>query len=250
MLIIAILDAKKAVKPVKETYTVVPPGTTDMLSWKRPIEAQPLMIGDLMRIGTVGDGNCLLHSILFAGSASYRAQGAATRSTLADAFRRVLASRDSELMELADVRYSEIGGMSALEEDFTDLHKKRDELDVLMGPLIAQLYGFNLLAIQVREGGEIRPVMLTAGGLNRSLPTILVNYLGGGLDFGNANAFGVGVRHYESVVAAAVAVSSMKGRKTLKKSAPAKIEFDTSATQFVFRPDDPTMVHLFGMFGI
>jgi hypothetical protein len=94
----------------KEQYEVVEPYTDDMLSWKRPIQIQSLLIDNLVRVGTVGDGNCLLHSILFAGSPSYRAQNASTRTKLADAFRDVLKARDFELMELADVLYAEIGG--------------------------------------------------------------------------------------------------------------------------------------------
>jgi hypothetical protein len=269
MLMIALIaGSNKGFKTAAEAYKLIPPGSNEMLGWKRPIEIQPLMLFDLLRVGTVGDGNCLLHSILFACSPTYRAQDARSRSALADAFRRVLCARDFELIEIADSIYGpEIGGAAALEEDFMDLHKKRDEMDVMMAPVIAHLFGHNLLAIQLREGMEMVPVRTTASGYDRTLPTILVNYLGGGLDFGNA-AFadeGAGVFHYETIIGGegkpektgkAKNTTIKKAKNTVKNTTKTKAKRTTGiilndmTTQFVFNFGDPSLESIKELFGL
>lgn len=258
MLMIALIDrSEKSFKTAAESYKLKEPGSNEMLGWKRPIEIQPLMLFDLLRVGTVGDGNCLLHSILFAGSPTYRAQDARSRSALADAFRRVLCDRDFELIEIADSIYGpEIGGAAALEEDFEDLHKKRDEMDIMIAPVIAHLFGFNLLAIQLREGMELVPVRTTASGFDRERPTILVNYLGGGLDFGNA-AFadgGAGVFHYESIIggegkAARRGAKNAPKKNTTKKSKSKTIVFDND-TRFNFETGDEALEIILSLFDL
>ena len=243
----------------KEQYEVVQPYTDDMLSWKRPIQIQSLLIDNLVRVGTVGDGNCLLHSILFAGSPSYRAQNASTRTKLADAFRDVLKARDFELMELADVLYAEIGGISAMEEEFTTLHEHRENLHVLIAPLIAKLYGMNFLAVQLREGGELFPVRLTSNGYTMANPTILVNYIGGGVNLGNIAVSGDGIQHFESIVSF-VPIHSVsqrntegnqrKTRKTRKTKTKTKLEMDVVASQFIFPPGDHSLLRILNIFGM
>lgn len=273
MLMIALIDrSEKRFKTAAESYKLKEPGSNEMLGWKRPIEIQPLMLFDLLRVGTVGDGNCLLHSILFAGSPTYRAQDARSRSALADGFRRVLCDRDFELIEIADTIYGpEIGGAAALEDDFIDLHKKRDEMDVMMAPVIAHLFGFNLLAVQLREGMELVPVRTTASGFDRERPTILVNYLGGsasspthstlrvsgsGLDFGNA-AFadgGAGVFHYEAIIggegkAARRGAKNAPKKNSTKKSKSKTIVFDND-TRFNFETGDETLEIILSLFDL
>jgi hypothetical protein len=224
-----------------------------MLSLKRPIQVQSLLINNLTRVGTVGDGNCLLHSILFSGSPTYRARNASTRTKLADAFRDILKARDFELMELADVIYAEIGGISALEEEFTTLHNDREDLHLLMAPLIAKLYGMNFLAVQLREGGELYPVRLTSRGFTPSNPTILVNYIGGGVNLGNIAVAGDGVQHFESIISfvpVGANTNRTSNRATRKRTAKKKVELDLVASTFIFQPEDPSLVRILYIFGV
>ena len=239
--IIAVMDKKT--KTAKERYSLVEPLDAKMLNWTRPIEMQALLENPLFRIGTVGDGNCLLHSILFSGSATYRAQNAISRGKVADAFRELLGDRELELRELADIMYAEIGGSAALEDDFSDLHNRRDEMDILMGPLIAALFGNNLLAIQLRDGGVVQPVLLTKGGFQYDRPTIVINYIGCGVDLGNSafkdgGCSAGGVRHYESVIAAVFS--------NIKKV----IELDDGETRYLFPPGDSALSAILSLFSL
>jgi hypothetical protein len=211
-------------------------------------EIQVLSGGELARIGTVGDGNCLLHSFLFALSPTYRAHNKAARSIIADAFRNILKAREEELRNLADVTYPEIGGAAALEENFEILKRTRDrsgkediELNIEMAPLIAQLYGFNLLAVQVREDMSLHPVCATYISYNPELPTVLVNYIGGGLDIGNAAQGFMEGGHYEAIFAPTlvpvVEEAPPVGKRTTRKrkeEAP-RVSLDLVKTQFTFR---------------
>ena len=74
----------------------------DML---RPGQIQAIGIGYsgeyLVRIGVLGDGNCLLHSILHAISAEYRAAADAERKQMAKAFRAELRLKVRRLIEVA-----------------------------------------------------------------------------------------------------------------------------------------------------
>jgi hypothetical protein len=74
----------------------------DML---RPGQIQAIGIGyggeHLVRIGVLGDGNCLLHSILHAISAEYRAAADSDRKQLAKAFRAELRLKVRRLIEVA-----------------------------------------------------------------------------------------------------------------------------------------------------
>jgi hypothetical protein len=222
-----------------------------MLQWEdskhKYAQIQELPEGGLARIGTVGDGNCLLHSFLFALSPTYRSHNKAARSYIADEFRKILISRADELRNLADVTYPEIGGSAALEENFDILEGKREELNIEMAPLIAQLYGFNLLAVQVRGDMSLRPVCATYISYNPVLPTVLVNYLGGGLDIGNAAEGFMPGGHYEAIFAPILvpvveeeaAPTGTKKRTTRKRKEEApRVSLDLVKTRFTFRHSD------------
>lgn len=163
------------------------------------LQRLPNYNGSFSRVGTVGDGNCLLHAILFSLSPTYRRFNKAARSYIADQFREFLIDQIESLRALADVTYFEIGGAEALEENFEILLGKREEIHLEMAPLIAQLYGFNLLAVKLKPHSlSFRPVCVTFIAYKPELPTMIVNYIGGGLDFGNTNAFHEG-GHYEAI---------------------------------------------------
>lgn len=190
------------------------------------IQRLPNYNGSFSRVGTVGDGNCLLHAILFSLSPTYRRFNKAARSYIADKFRELLIDQIETLRTLADVTYSEIGGADALEENFEILLGKREEIHLEMAPLIAQLYGFNLLAVKLKPHSlSFRPVCVTYIAYKPELPTMIVNYIGGGLDFGNTNAFHEG-GHYEAIFKPSfsspspirlVIPNTMNRRKTIKE---------------------------------
>lgn len=219
----------------------IEPTTNDMLQWEdskhKYAQIQELPGGELARIGTVGDGNCLLHSFLFALSPTYRSHNKAARSYIADGLRDILIARADELRTLADVTYPEIGGAVALEENFEILEGAREELNIEMAPLIAQLYGFNLLAVQVRADMSLRPVCATYIAYNPALPTVLVNYIGGGLDIGNVGEGFQAGGHYEAIFAPIlVPVEEFVvriGRK--KKVTEPRVALDNVRTRYIFR---------------
>ena len=229
----------------KEEYEPFDPTLNDMLQWEdskhKYAQIQELPGGELSRIGTVGDGNCLLHSFLFALSPTYRAHNKAARSYIADKFREILIARADELRSLADVTYPEIGGAAALEENFEILDGKREELNIEMAPLIAQLYGFNLLAVQVRGDMSLHPVCATYIAYNPALPTVLVNYIGGGLDIGNAAEGFMSGGHYEAIFAPklvpVVEEAAPAGKRTTRKrkEESPRVSIDLVRTRFIFR---------------
>ena len=147
-LVIAIVADTPGLNIEPSHYTIVGlEKSDDMLSWKSPAELQQLIMPPLARVGTVGDGNCMLHSILYATSATYRAHNTKSRSKIADAFCKVLVEREEELKDLADAFFFEIGGAMGLEESFEILHGEREEINLELGLLIARLYGYNFLAV-------------------------------------------------------------------------------------------------------
>jgi hypothetical protein len=226
---------------VRQEFEPIEPTTNDMLQWEdsrhKYAQIQELPGGELARIGTVGDGNCLLHSFLFALSPTYRSHNKAARSYIADDFRNILIARADELRTLADVTYPEIGGAVALSENFEILEGAREELNIEMAPLIAQLYGFNLLAVQVRSDMSLHPVCATHIAYNPALPTVLVNYIGGGLDIGNGGEGFQSGGHYEAIFApilVPVEESSIRiGRK--KKVTEPRVALDNVRTRYIFR---------------
>ena len=192
----------------RQTYRALPYSTSGMLNWRNPVEIQTLPIPPFARIGAIGDGNCMLHSILLCLSPTYRTLDYDGRQFIADVWRQALIARIEGLKDQADILYAEIGGWGALEESFNRLptpgHTKRRELDIEMAPLITRLYGHNCLAIQIHPTSlTLAPVELTFRGFDPTLPTVLINYLGGSTNAGAAGAssfFTSG--HYEPVIAA------------------------------------------------
>ena len=231
----------------------------DMLSWKSPAELQQLVMPPLARVGTVGDGNCMLHSILYATSATYRAHNTKSRSTIADAFREVLIEREEELKDLADVFFPEIGGATALEESFEILHGEREEINLELGLLIARLYGYNFLAVQVQPDLTMRPVRVTMRNRDDALPTIAVNYIGGGLNFGHADFQKGG--HYEVIISASLAAlpaasSSSEHKKTSKRKTrkvkkPVVVRtLNEHDTAYLFAAGSAPLMSLMAMFDV
>lgn len=265
-LVVAIVADTPGLAIAPARYSVVGAEKADnMLSWASPPEIQQLAMPPLARIGTVGDGNCMLHSILFATSATYRAHNAASRSTIADAFREVLIEREEELKDLADAFFFEIGGAMGLEESFEILHGEREEINLELGLLIARLYGYNFLAVQVQPDLTMRPVRLTMTNRDDALPTIAVNYIGGGLNFGHADFQEGG--HYEVIIsatftpeaAAAVGSSSSEKKKATtkgkRKTKKAKKPLITRAlnehdTEYLFPAGSDALMGLLAMFAV
>jgi hypothetical protein len=231
--------------------------TTGMLSWRQPIEAQQVT-PHLWRLGAIGDGNCMVHSMLFAASSSYRQEGNKHRALIADKFREVLNARVDELKAIADVMYAALGGWEALEESFNILARyKRSEVNLEMGPVIARLYGLNFLAVQI-QGGVLKPQVLTYndGRYDPALPTVLINYRSSqatnlrgsvsssGSSSSSSRAAGPVANHYEVIIAGAptpkpLAASSKKSRR--KKNVT--YIFPPSTT-YTFGPADPLLAPL------
>jgi len=273
--VIEIVKRTASLKHVIAAYKYADPASNDMLAATKPIEIQVLPLKPLMRVGTVGDGNCLLHAILFSSSPTYRAHNKISRTKISDAFRNILVAREEELLDLADTFYAEAGGAAALVESFEILKGKREEISLEMGPIIARLFGSNLLAIQVKEDISLKPATVTMTNYDPTLPTIVVNYIGGGLNFGNANFQSGG--HYEVIIAGVVAAASSSSssssseksvgkavggagaasagktsarRKTVKKkkAAPKTFTLNEVATKYIFQPEDPDLAHILDLF--
>jgi hypothetical protein len=119
----------------------------------------------------------------------------------------------------------------------------------------------NLLAVQINPDMTLRPVCATWAGFDATRPTILVNYLGGGLDFGNVGFMEGG--HYEAIFAPVVTASEEPSeaaaaagagarrrstRRTAKKKAPTYITLNEVATQYVFQPGAPLLAPILEMF--
>lgn len=271
-LVVAIVAEQAAGMTLSPTvYRLAEADSSDMLSWTAPPEIQELPIPPLLRVGTVGDGNCMLHSLLFAASPTYRAHDEASRSLIADRFREILIEREEELKDLADAFFFEIGGAEGLSESFEILHEEREEVNLELGLLIARLYRHNFLAVQVLDGMVIRPVRMTLTNRDEALPTILVNYIGGGLDFGQTDFQENG--HYEAIVAGRLAEvaaaksssassektedkkkrkgKSKSNRKTKKAKKPVlRTIADDAATEYVFNPGSDTLAAVMALFAV
>jgi len=227
----------------RQEFEPIEPTLNDMLQWEdskhKYAQIQDLP-GGFSRVGTVGDGNCLLHSFLFALSPTYRAYNKAARSYIADEFRNILIARADELRALADSTYFEIGGAVALEENFEILEAAREEINIEMAPLIAQLYGFNLLAVQVRADMSLHPVCATYIAYNPGLPTVVVNYIGGGLDIGNVGEGFQSGGHYEAIFAPVMTpVEEPAIRISRKKKVETpRVALDNVRTRYIFRSSE------------
>lgn len=261
-LTLGILSAYKPHSTNDPEYRVTT--TTRMLSWTKHVEAQ--QVGENMwRIGAIGDGNCMVHSMLFAASPSYRQEAGKHRVLIADKFREVLNLRVDELKAIADVMYADIGGWEALEESFNILKRyKRSEVNIEMGPVIARLYGLNFLTVQI-VGGEVKPYVLTYndGRFDPALPTVLINYrswqilnIGRVSSSSSSSSSGSGsssssseagpvANHYEVIISGhpvpKPAAASSK-RKTRRKKTVTHIF--PPGTTYEFRPADPLLAPL------
>ena len=224
----------------ENSYDLIGSSSNKMLRWagQKRAEIQRLNPSPLMRIGTVGDGNCMLHSILFATSPTYRScTDSEIQSEIADHFRDILNERSDELRDLADIFFADIGGNEALEESFEVLTTPRDEIDLEMGLLIARLYRYNFLAIQIKSNMSLKPARLTHRNWDNTLPTILVNYIGGGLDFGQKGSkFSLG-GHYEALLLGALIPDS-----------PKMVRLDEHHTRFLFHEGEPVFDEIVTIF--
>ena len=230
-------------------YTVTE--KTSMLAWKQPVEAEQVA-PNLWRIGAIGDGNCMVHSMLFAASPSYRQEPNKYRAIIADTFRKILNKRVGELKGIADTLYAEIGGWNALEESFDILENHpRSELNLEIGPVIARLYGLNFLGLHIHEG-RLKPLLLTYtdGRYDPSLPTVLINYIAGrvtNLGISQASVKAV-PGHYEVFVSGTLApvpvpspVKTSKSKSKTKKTPPTIF---SAGTTYEFQPGNPALAQL------
>ena len=243
----------------RQEFEPIDPTANDMLQWEdsRHKFAQiQVLDGGFARVGTVGDGNCLLHSMLFATSHTYRAHNKAARSYIADRVRELIVARAEEIRDMVDIAFANVGGSSALEESFEVLEGRREEINIELAPFVGRLFGVNLLAVQIRSDMHMHPVCATYMGRDPDLPTVLVNYLGGGLDFGDAaEGFQEG-GHYECIfaptlvpVAAAGAGGGAGAGARRSKSAAAatpRVMIDEEHTHYIF--DDAHLASLLATF--
>jgi hypothetical protein len=237
--------------------------STAMLNWNRPVEAQQVA-PNMWRIGAIGDGNCMVHSILFAASPSYRQEGNKHRVLIADKFREILNARVDELKDIADAMYAEMGGWTALEESFDILKRyKRSEVNIEIGPVIARLYGLNFLTVQI-VGGQMKPYVGTYndGRFDPALPSVLINYrswqivnLGRGSSSssgsrtssssGSSSESGPVANHYEVIISGVLTpkpiAASSKKKSRRKKDVT---HMFAPGTTYVFRPADPLLAPL------
>ena len=220
-----VAGAGRGMRDLSPTYHVKTETDNEMLSWVPHTEIQQIPNG-LYRIGAIGDGNCMLHSLLTAMSPTYRRHYKTNRQYIADEWRKILVRRMEELKELADVFYFDIGGAAAIEDSFEIIPKKRSELSLEIGLLIARLYGHNFLAVQLDTELNIKPACQTRIQYDPELPTVLINYMGGGLNFGNVNFQESG--HYEVIIR-----TSMEGLDTTKP-----VELNEARTSYTPRGEE------------
>jgi len=234
--VLRILSGYKSHPQKTPEYSITDSDT--MLGWKSPTEIQRLP-GSMWRVGAIGDGNCMIHSILFAASPSYQLENNTYRAHIAKQIRHELNSRITELKAIADILYSDIGGAMALDESFEILTAHiSSELNLEMGPVICRLYGLNFLGIKVVEN-TIKPLIATYtdGRYNPDLPSIIVNYRAGrATNIGEKDAAKPMIGHYESIVLGDV----MPKSKSISTFVP--------ATTYMFHPGDHQLTPLLTAF--
>jgi hypothetical protein len=221
-----------------------------MLSWHPTPEIQGLREDGLYRLGTVGDGNCMIHSILTAFSESYRSFDTDSRSLLADKFREYLQEEIDELKDTADILYPEIGGAEGIKDAFENLEDdERTELDMEIGPVIGRFLGFNFLAVQLNDDLSMKPVALTKRSWTPELPTIIINYIGGTTNIGGdaASAEFIGSGHYELVMAPVMA-PDMSTEILLKKKKKSSVEIHPTESVWYFSSDAPQLQSVMKLF--
>lgn len=218
-------------------YKVVGRSKLDiMLNHKGVYEIQELPYG-LKRVSAIGDGNCLLHSFLYSTDPEYRTAAPKQRKTRAVDFRSELTARIDALRADADAYYAAAGGSVVVEESLADLPEDRVELGIEIAPLIGRLYGYNVLAVRLDGTGTLRPVRLTWGHFNEALPTVIIHYVGGGLDLGQDEFMTDG--HYEPVIYSEVVArtsdkSSESGLRKTQKRRKAKIKSVTLPAETIY----------------
>ena len=235
-------------------YKVVARSETDvMLKWKDPMEIQELPIHHMKRVAAIGDGNCLLHSFLFATSPTYRSHTNTVREFMAAAFRDQLIARQEEIAVRADVFYANAGGAVVIAEALEDLPIKRKELSIEIAPILGQLFGYNLLAVRLDGAGILHPVGLTMRQFDATLPTVVIHYVGGGANFGEDEFRSDG--HYEPIIMTAVAARSSSSspratsgkRKTAKKPKVKLIQLPVD-TLYDFPPGSAALGPIIALF--
>jgi hypothetical protein len=231
-------------------YKVVGRSKLDvMLNHKGVNEIQELPLG-LKRVSAIGDGNCLLHSFLYSTDPEYRTAAPKQRKTRASNFRSELSTRIDELRADADAFYAEAGGSVVVEESLADLPEDRQELGIEIAPLIGRLYGYNVLAVRLDGMGTLRPVRSTWGHFNEALPTVMIHYVGGGLDFAQDEFMTDG--HYEPVIYSEVVArtseksSESQKRKTQKRKA--KTVTLPAETMYIFPSGAPQLGPVLALF--
>ena len=250
-----------ALEQAETSYTMVDPGDNRMLGWARSTRKYAQLQDldyDLARVGTVGDGNCMLHAILFCMSPTYRSYNRKARTYIVDVFRKkVLMRRIDEISDITDLIYTEEGGAVALHDSIDNISKKRSELDLEIGPCIARLYNFNFLAVRLDDTNEMEPVCVTYRGYNSEYPTVLIHYLGGSTNVEGGKYEDVGGSgHYEAIfqpkLATTASTSPNSSNSTRKASSAAasaatvkaprsrrlKVQLDDAASKYLFIEDE------------
>jgi hypothetical protein len=258
-------------------YRLADHETNDMLDWKNPPQIQSLPTEPFYRVAIVGDGNCMLHTILFATSPFYRTLNYKSQSELTDSFRDVLIDRIEDIEANANVLYLHVGGAQAMDVEFETLQQAREEIDVTLGPAICRVYGHNFLAVLLDEDLVMKPVRQTFnnGAFDPELPTVLVNYIGGNVDVGVKEGFAKH-GHYEVIIAAPPGaidvvgggdasnsnsnISSSEGAKKKKTKkrvtrkakhrarAGVRMTLNEEMVQFDFAAGDPTLDTVLALF--
>jgi hypothetical protein len=226
------------------TYSVMSQDKgADMLSWKPSIQIQDINDG-FSRLGAIGDGNCLIHSMFTAASPTYRSIGLKNRQKVVDTFRDVLTLHIKALKKIVDIMYPEIGAAS-LYDSFENLEASEDrsEIDIELAPAIARLYGYNFLAVRINDDLEMLPICQTLYGRDPDLPTLFIHYIGGATNIGgnknNANFGGQG--HYEVIIRPVEEVAGVpesSRRRTTARASTKKVTLDEFRTKYVMTEAD------------
>jgi hypothetical protein len=243
-----------------KNYKVISKDKKDiMLKWEEPFEIQGLPLHNFKRVAAIGDGNCMLHSFLFATSAIYRSHDNKKRGDIANEWRKQLIDKTEELNEDADIFYAESGGRVVIQETIEELlPEEYTELGIEIGPIIARVYGHNWLAVRLDETGALYPVRQTYNNFDPAKPTIVIHYLGGGLDFGQGNQ---GFRidgHFETVIHTTISTANSpkpskpsnksKSKQTTRKKTRDKIITLPRETIYVFPPGSHELQPLLQLF--
>jgi hypothetical protein len=243
------------------SYKVVSKEKKDiMLKWDKAFEIQGLPIHNFKRVAAIGDGNCMLHSFLFATSAIYRSHNNEKRGYIANEWRKQLMEKTEELNKDADIFYADSGGRVVIQETIDELlPEEYIELGIEIGPIIARVYGHNWIAVRLDERGTLDPVRQTYKNFDPAKPTIVIHYLGGGLDFGQRNQ---GFRidgHFETVIYTTISTGNSpkiskepsnksKSKRTTVKKAQDKFITLPAETIYIFLPGSHELEPLLQLF--